>query len=44
MIVEEYSQIIQGYWWPVLFPSIAIASIVIAANLIADALQSVLSR
>jgi peptide/nickel transport system permease protein len=44
MIAEEYSQIIDGYWWPVMFPSIAIASIVIAVNLIADALQSVLSR
>jgi peptide/nickel transport system permease protein len=44
MISEEYSQIIDGYWWPVLFPSIAIASIVIAANLIADSLQSVLNR
>lgn len=44
MISEEYSQIIDGYWWPVLFPSIAIASIVIAVNLIADSLQSVLSR
>ena len=44
MISEEYSQIINGYWWPVLFPSIAIASLVIAVNLIADALHSVLDR
>ncbi len=41
---EEYSMVINGYWWPVLFPSIAIASLVVAANLIADALQSVLQR
>ena len=43
-ISEEYSMIINGYWWTVLFPSLAIASLVIAANLIADALQSVLQR
>ena len=44
MISEEYSMIINGYWWPVLFPSLAIASLVVAANLIADALQAVLQR
>ena len=44
MISEEYSMIINGYWWPVLFPSLAIASLVIASNLIADALQAVLQR
>lgn len=44
MISEEYSMIINGYWWTVLFPSIAIASLVIAANLIADSLQKVLQR
>jgi peptide/nickel transport system permease protein len=43
-ISEEYSMIINGYWWTVLFPSIAIASLVVAANLIADALQAVLHR
>jgi peptide/nickel transport system permease protein len=43
-ISEEYSMIINGYWWTVLFPSIAIASLVVAANLIADALQGVLQR
>lgn len=43
-ISEEYSMIINGYWWTVLFPSLAIASLVIAANLIADALQSVMQR
>lgn len=44
MISEEYSQIINGYWWPVVYPSLAIASLVIAVNLIADSLQGVLSR
>jgi peptide/nickel transport system permease protein len=44
MITEEYSQIIDGYWWPVVFPSLAIASLVVAVNLIADALQGVFER
>nr|WP_198955170.1 ABC transporter permease [Kineosporia sp. R_H_3] len=43
-ISDEYSFIISGYWWPVVYPSLAIASLVIAVNLIADALQGVLSR
>jgi peptide/nickel transport system permease protein len=43
-ISEEYSMIINGYWWTVFFPSLAIASLVIAANLIADALQSVVQE
>ena len=35
---------IAGVWWPTLFPALAIASTVIAVNLIADSLQSVLSE
>jgi ABC-type dipeptide/oligopeptide/nickel transport system permease subunit len=31
---------ISGKWWPTLFPALAIASCVVAVNLIADALQS----
>jgi peptide/nickel transport system permease protein len=44
IISDEYGQVINGYWWPVLFPSLAIASLVVAVNLIADALQGVLER
>jgi peptide/nickel transport system permease protein len=44
MITEEYTNIINGYWWPVAFPSLAIASLVVAVNLIADALQGVMER
>jgi peptide/nickel transport system permease protein len=44
MISEEYTMIINGFWWPVFFPSVAIASLVISANLIADSLQEVLQR
>ena len=35
---------ISGAWWPTLFPALAIASMVIAVNLIADSIQSVLSE
>jgi len=35
---------IAGGWWPTVFPALAIATTVIAVNLIADALQSVLSE
>jgi len=37
-----YHDIIAGYWWATVFPALAIASLVIAVNLIADAVQSVL--
>lgn len=40
-VSEEYSNMISGVWWPTLFPALAIASMVIAVNLIADSLQSV---
>jgi peptide/nickel transport system permease protein len=33
-----------GYWWTVLFPALAIASLVIAINLAADGLSQVLER
>jgi peptide/nickel transport system permease protein len=40
-VSEEYSNMISGVWWPTFFPAAAIASTVIAVNLIADSLQSV---
>jgi len=42
-VSQEYTTMISGVWWPTLFPALAIASTVIAVNLIADSLQSVLS-
>jgi peptide/nickel transport system permease protein len=42
-VSQEYTNMISGIWWPTLFPALAIASTVIAVNLIADSLQSVLS-
>ena len=38
-ISENYALIGGGYWWTVLFDALAIASLVIAINLIADAIQ-----
>ena len=39
-VSDEYSNMISGKWWPTLFPALAIASCVVAVNLIADALAS----
>lgn len=43
-VSEEYTNMIGGIWWSTLFPALAIASTVIAVNLIADSLQSVLNE
>jgi len=43
-VSDEYSYMISGVWWSTLFPALAIASTVIAVNLIADSLQSVLGE
>ena len=40
-VSQEYTNMISGIWWTTLFPALAIASTVIAVNLIADSLQSV---
>jgi peptide/nickel transport system permease protein len=44
-INQNYALLAGGsYWWTVLFPSLAIATLVIGVNLIADGLQQVLDR
>jgi peptide/nickel transport system permease protein len=43
-VAEHYSVISGGFWWPVLFPSVAIASLVIGVNLIADGVASAFER
>ena len=40
-IAQFYNQIQGGTWWPTVFPALAIASLVIAINLIADSIESV---
>jgi peptide/nickel transport system permease protein len=41
-IAENYGLIVGGYWWTVVFAACATASLVIAVNLIAEALQAAL--
>jgi peptide/nickel transport system permease protein len=43
-VAEHYGLISGGFWWPVLFPSLAIASLVIGVNLIADGVASAFER
>ena len=44
-IADNYTLLPAGtYWWTVLFPALAIASLVIAINLIADGISQVLER
>lgn len=40
-ISQSYGMINGGVWWPVLFNAIAIASLVVGVNLVADGVQSV---
>ena len=41
-VSDNYNSIVSGYWWSTFFPAMAIASLVIAVNLVADAVQSVM--
>lgn len=41
-IANNFQYLAAGYWWQVLFPALAIASLVVAINLIADAIEAVL--
>ncbi len=42
-ISDGYRLIQSGQWWPTLFPGLAIASLVIATNLVADSIEAVVS-
>jgi peptide/nickel transport system permease protein len=42
-IAANYIGLVSGYWWQTLFPALAIASLVTAVVLIADAIEQVLS-
>jgi peptide/nickel transport system permease protein len=43
-VAEHYGIISGGFWWPVIFPAVAIALLVIGFNLIADGVASVFER
>jgi peptide/nickel transport system permease protein len=42
-IAVNYTELLAGYWWQVLFPALAIASLVIAITLITDSIEQVLA-
>jgi peptide/nickel transport system permease protein len=42
-IAANYGVLPAGYWWETLFPALAIASLVIAINLVADSIEQVLA-
>jgi peptide/nickel transport system permease protein len=43
-IFSHYGYINGGYWWPVLFPALAIASLVVGVNLASDGMRQALER
>jgi peptide/nickel transport system permease protein len=43
-IATNYGQVAAGFWWEVVFDALAIASLVVAVNLIADAIEGVFDR
>ena len=43
-VATNYGQVVAGFWWEVLFDALAIASLVVAVNLISDALEGVFER
>jgi len=43
-IFENYGFITGNVWWPVLFPALAIASLVVAVNLVADGITQAFER
>ena len=43
-IFQNYGQVVAGFWWEVLFDALAIASLVVAVNLISDSVERVFER
>jgi peptide/nickel transport system permease protein len=43
-IASSYGYLQAGYWWETLFPALAIASLVVAINLIGDSIEAVVIR
>jgi peptide/nickel transport system permease protein len=43
-VATNYGQVAAGFWWEVLFDALAIASLVVAVNLISDAIEGVIER
>jgi peptide/nickel transport system permease protein len=43
-IAENYGFVTGGFWWPVLFPALAIASLVVGVNLASDGISQAFER
>jgi peptide/nickel transport system permease protein len=43
-VAEHYGLISGGFWWPVLFPSVAIATLIVGVNLMTDGLTQAFER
>lgn len=43
-VADSYNLLSAGYWWPALFPSLAIASLVVGIYLIAETAREVMER
>lgn len=43
-VFEHYGLLSGGYWWPVLFPALAIATLVIGVNMMADGIAKAFER
>jgi peptide/nickel transport system permease protein len=41
-IAASYQYLAAGYWWETLFPALAIASLIVAVNLIGDSIETVI--
>lgn len=42
-VANQWERIVGGFWWPTVFPALAIATLVISVNLIADSIEKALS-
>ena len=43
-IFENYGQLVAGDWWPTFFPALAISTLVVGVNLVADGLTQAFER
>lgn len=43
-VFEHYGLLSGGYWWPVLFPALAVASLVIGVNMMSDSIAKAFER
>ena len=43
-IYDERTSLLSNVWWPSMFPALALASLVVAINLVADSIQGIVDR